>query len=281
MRSRRAAISHPRASYAAAALLVAATLCPRPGQGAAADAVPAAAAVESPADPTTVLARRLATLRGRVDELQNKLGAEREELRARQRSAASQRLDLEANLRRERQRQTEAERMLAEKKAALADAAAKTAALVPAVRAALATVRSAVAAGLPFRQQERLAALDAIDARLADGTLGAGAGLARLWAAVEDELRLGRSNELQRQPLALPGGERLCDVVRLGGVALYFRTPDGQAGLLRRGADGSHTPVLLRDPVEVQAVLDLVDAFERRVRTGLHRLPTPFEGKLP
>ena len=81
-----------------------------------------------------------------------------------------------------------------------------------------------VTAGLPFRVEDRRDALRKIGASVKDGTLAPSRAATRVWAWIEDELRLTRENGLYRQVISVAGSEVLADVARLGMTMMYFRT---------------------------------------------------------
>ena len=97
---------------------------------------------------------------------------------------------------------------------------------------------------------------------------------ARLWAFVEDELRLSRENALDRQVIPLPEGEVLAEVARLGMVALYFRTDGGLTGAAVP-RDGGYAWEVITDRDDQKAVAALFEKLRHGVRTGAFTLPNP------
>lgn len=88
-----------------------------------------------------------------------------------------------------------------------------------ALAAAVAEVRAATQAGIPFRLPARLAAVDAISASLERGALAEA--LDGLWNFLEYEVARAGSNELARQEVTLEGQPVPAEVVRLGLVELF------------------------------------------------------------
>lgn len=227
------------------------------------------------ADDITERAGRLADLRAEVETLSQDLERAEAEQRSQQRALAQGRAELDAQIRREELRLAQIASKLAEQRDALA-AQGTDEVLAAAVRASAAELKARIGAGLPFRVQERAAEVDRLVEQLDSGLLRPERAVARLWALVEDELRLAREVGLQRQPIALEDGERLVEVAHVGLVAAYFRTEDGELGVAKR--DGpTWTWTVLDDTGERALLTSLFDDLRKGVREGWFELP----GQLP
>ncbi|MGM0577442.1 MAG: DUF3450 family protein [Myxococcota bacterium] len=234
-------------------------------------------AASAKAPDTEGLAEELSRLRGEVEELSARVEGEKESQRMRLRSLATQKADLEIELRREEVRLQQATKSLEEQKDRVAAAAEADAALKPALLAAIDTLRAAVRAGLPYRVSDRLAELDGLATRVRDDLLAPGRGVARLWSRVEDELRLTRESALDRQVVDLGGEKVLADVVHVGTVMIFFRTKDGRYGHAERAEDGW----AWREVTSAVGKEDLqafFESFDKRVRVGFFEVPNPLEG---
>lgn len=221
-------------------------------------------------------AARVAQLRAEVETLNTDVGLEKEALTADLRAVAGQKAELEAAVRRQELR---LERLLGDEQAALREVEkqARDAGddLEPIIREAIGGFRTHVEAGLPFQSTGRLEALDALEAHLNAHTLPTEQVAARVWAFAEDERHLTRENAIGRQVATIDGGEVLVDVARVGMVAMYFRTPDGQVGQVQRADDGWDWSVLTNEGHKVQ-INGLFDALEKGIRTGWFELPQPL-----
>ena len=145
------------------------------------------------------------------------------------------------------------------------------------VLAAIVTMRRTVAEGLPFHLPERLGELDTLSSQLAGGSLTPAAAAARLWAFIEDELRLSRENGLDRQVVEVDGAEVLADVARLGMVALYFRSEGGVMGMVSQNGAAWRWQRL--DDRDDQVAIELLfEKLKHGVRTGAFVLPNPYAG---
>lgn len=134
-----------------------------------------------------------------------------------------------------------------------------------------------VRAGLPFKQAERVADIDSFRNDLLSGAIPPARAVNRLWALYEDEFRLTRENGLFSQTLRIGNERVLADVVRLGSVALYFKTQDGRVGLAQR-AGSAWTFVEATDPVDRERIDTLFDALRKQIRQGFFELPLAVNG---
>jgi Protein of unknown function (DUF3450) len=232
------------------------------------------------ADTTDTRAAELARLRREVETLSAELSQAKEDTRARLRAIDAQKLDIEVSVRREDLRLSQVQSEMGARRDELAQSVTRGDELGPALRQAIEQVRATVEGGLPFHRDERLAELTSLQQQIEAGLLTPEAGVARLWAFTEDELRLTRESGLDRQIISLDGREVLAEVARLGMVALYFRTDGGEVGMAVRegGGWGWHT---VADRDQQLAISGLFDTFKHGVRSGTFQLPNPAIGARP
>lgn len=241
-----------------------------------------ALAVATPAwaQETGELAEALIRLRGEVEQLNSELELLRQEQRTTLGGLAAQRADLQAQL----ERQQRSTRELAQRRDAAMEAAQAAGVagqlLAPVLRTALDGLDAGIAAGLPFKRDERLGVVAELRAQLDSGALPPERAVNRLWALYEDELRLTRDNSLHSQPIPLDGERVLADVAKLGMVALYFRTSDGRLGHAQRSAQG-WTFQRVEDPADIAAVAAVFDALGKQIRQGYFVLPGTVAGAAP
>ena len=220
-------------------------------------------------------AEELARLRREVETLSTELAEAKDDTRSRLRAIEAQASEIDVQIRREELRLAQIEGEAEARRAEVARHGEQSVYLLPVVQQSISRVRSVLAAGIPYHLPERLAELDGLSSQLAQGDLGPESAASRLWAFVEDELRLARESGLDRQVVTVGGAEMLADVARLGMVALYFRTERGEVGAVKRvGEDWAWTPVTIRE--DVRALETLFDKLKHGVRTGSFVLPNPY-----
>ncbi len=220
------------------------------------------------------LAQRLIELRGEVERINGELELLREEQRTTLAGLNAQRAELTASL----ERQQRVARELREKRAAAEQAQAEIGlegdALKPILLAKIAALRTQVAAGVPFKIEERLGELDRFVVQIESGAIPPQRAVNRLWALYEDEFRLTRENSLHRQTITVDGWKMLADVAKLGTMALYFQTTDGQVGqAVRTGAGDTWQWQRLTDSADAARIEALFDALRKQIRQGYFELP--------
>jgi hypothetical protein len=218
------------------------------------------------------LAKRLADLRGEVETLSDDLSARKNDTQEQLRSFARQRSELELEIQREETRLQKMRQAVEQKRSETAAQKTANADLVPAFDKHVVKVRAYVQESLPFRTKERLAELDKIEEQLKSGLLPPQRALNRLWGFVEDELRMTRESGLFSQPVAVNDKEHLAEVVRVGMVALYYRTPTGELGRSTRD-DGQwrYRPIDGED--DRKHISTLFETFKKQIRVGYFELP--------
>ena len=223
-------------------------------------------------DATDELSKRLIQMRGQVDELQSELNLKREEHKNRMTYLTAQLTEMEASRDREALRVRQLDEDLEQMREAVAAAGATSETLAPIVLDYQAQLYQLVRTGFPFKVQERLAELDEIEAQLNSGVITAHRALNRLWAFVEDELRITRENAIYSQSINLNGENMLVDVAKLGNAMMYFRTRDLKYGRAVETPAGWRFE-LLSSAADQELVARLFDSLRKQIRQGYFQLP--------
>lgn len=153
---------------------------------------------------------------GRKQELQARheyLLAEKERLQA-GRTLAMERRDLEA-------------KMVAETRRSIEGATEFERDLMPFLEKTLTRLEEAIARDLPFLPQERSQRLAELHEILIRPDASAAEKLRRIMEALQIEADYSRSVEVYQDKVSVDGVPLLVDILRLGRVSLFWRTPDG------------------------------------------------------
>ena len=230
-----------------------------------------AAATHAQDSPDT-LAERLVSLRGQVDTLQSELDIRREEHKNRMVYLTAQLAELEASRDREALRVRQLQDDLAEMRTEIDSGGVNSGALLPFVLQQIAILDRQISRGLPFKTVERRAELEELETQLQNGVITAQRGINRLWAFVEDEIRISRENAIYSQSVTIDGRNVLVDVAKLGSAMMFFRTRDMEYGRAVYGPQGWRYE-LLESNTGREQVASLFDSLRKQIRQGYFELP--------
>lgn len=225
------------------------------------------------------LAERLVELRGQVDELQSQLDIRRDEHKNRMAYLTAQLAELEASRDREALRVSQMQENLEEMRGKIAGDDVSSVALLPFAQEQIASLRSHIAGGFPFKTVERLAELDDLDSQLSNGVITAQRGINRLWAFIEDEIRISKENAIYSQSILLDGRNVLVDVAKLGSVMMFFRTRDMEYGRAVHTPSGWRFEILTLSD-EQEQVARLFDSLRKQIRQGYFELPATLPPRM-
>jgi hypothetical protein len=218
---------------------------------------------------------KLVALRFEVDDKAQRLEELRSRIVAEKAALESQVADLEILLGKEQVRKRTLSQMeKAQQRAREKQISEAACYLEPALFAAK-TIRSQIETSLPFKQAERLAAVDEIVADLKGDKIDATTALTRLWRIVEDDLKLISEVGLHRQPVTLNSETMLADVLRIGMSALYFKIDDSRMGRVIRIKEGDYVFAETQKEEEKQAIGALFEAMAKQIRKGTFELLMP------
>jgi hypothetical protein len=143
----------------------------------------------------------------------------------------------------------------------------------------ISALRLQVSRGFPFKVGERLAELDEIESQISAGILTTERAFNRLWAFVEDEMRISRENAIYTQSIDLQGSAVLVDVAKLGNAMMYFRTRDLQYGRAIKSDQGWRFE-LFTDSKDHELTARLFDALRKQIRQGYFELPNALPSNM-
>ena len=231
------------------------------------------------ADNWESVSETMSTLRSELSVLSAQVKDQESAHLAQMRALRMQHSELELQMRRERAKLEEIDKGLSEAALQLDDTEFSIV-LQQQVEANVAQLKGQIEQGIPYRQEERLAALDQLTKDLLGQKISAQKATLQLWGLLEDEQRLSRENSVDRQIIQLDGQDIQVQVARLGLVAMYFYTEDGKAGFAKKEGT-TWTWVVLNQSSQAEHVRRLIDQLTKGVRSGRFELPTAaFENEL-
>ena len=218
------------------------------------------------------LTKNLISLRGEVEDLQAELKIIKSEHKNSMSYLNTRKTELQANIDRKELyiKKTENELEKLQEKVKLLGAGSEQ--LIPEVANLLNIVRNTLDHGIPFKQAERLSVIDEIERKLISRKITSQNAINRIWAFIEDEIRLTRENSVYSQTIQLNGENVLVEVAKLGTVMMYFKTRDDQYGVAKK-KDSLWSYNLLTETNEVQQIATLFDSLKKQIRQGYFTLP--------
>ena len=218
------------------------------------------------------MAKELIHLRGEVEELQAKIDNKKETHKNRMGSLAVQRTDLETQLQRQSLELKQLKTSLKEAQERSSKDSIQGKDLKPLVLNAIVQIKQSIAKGIPFKTNERLAQLNEISDQIELDLLPAHKAVNRLWAFVDDEIRLTKESGIYRQPINMNGKEILADIARIGMVLMYFQNGENNFGKVVK-TDNGWSFVNVHSTKEREQVIGLFDSLKKQIRTGQFSLP--------
>ncbi len=218
------------------------------------------------------ISEELVKIRQDIGQLHDQINFQKSRYNDQVRAFSNQQSDLEVKNSRAALNITELERELAKLREENAQKRAAYDEVTPVLEGAITELRKTVAQSLPFKRQDRLDALDEIENKLQTSLITPNKAANQLWAFVEDELILGRSSGLYNESITVEGEDRLVKVLRIGKLAMFFKTQDNQYGLMQKvGGEWQQQSL---DGKEANGQLDyLFDSFNKNIRNGLFKVP--------
>ena len=224
-------------------------------------------------DNVSRLTTQLIDLRGEIDALSSEIALQREEQKQRLKYLYVQDNELQAQNSRDQSSLKKLKKNLQKNRNSIRLAGSDSAVLKPIVIDAIEQLEIYVQSSLPFKRSERLGVLREFKHQLETDVSLPQKSANRLWAFIEDEIRLTKENGVFRQTIWIDEEEILSDVARLGMVAMFFKIDDENLGTVRRKTDGSWEYTLVESSAGMSQIESLFGAFKKQIRSGLFELP--------
>ena len=222
-------------------------------------------------------AKSLTKVRGEVEELQVQLDLAKENHRNQMTALASQLTDLGVEERRQKITLEKQQQSLEKLQQELAKNSAASDGIKPVVLDLISQYRVYVADGFPFKVADRLSDIDKLTNQVNNNLLDAKKAVNRLWAFIEDDIRLSKENGIYQQTIALNDEQVLADIAKLGTALMYFQTGDKRVGLASQQGVGDWQYLEATDNVEIEQINLLFDSLKKQIRQGYFELPNPLK----
>jgi len=218
------------------------------------------------------LVESLMKLRADVERLDSAIVSEKEDHSATIRSLMRQKDDLSSVVAREELSIKQTRQELDKVRKEITEASKNSEGLKPLLLEAIERLQANIQSSLPFKTKARLADLAKTKEQIETDLITPQKGLALIWNAYTDAMRMTKENGLFKQTISLNGEDRLAEIARVGTMMLFFKTPDNQVGYVEKDANGySYREAQTKESQE--QILSLFDAFKKQIRTGYFTLP--------
>lgn len=218
------------------------------------------------------LVKSIMKLRGEVESLYRKIDDNKEMHKSQMKSYAMQKADAEAQINRQETSIKQLESQINKVREQIAKASHKNEDIKPILLKAIEDLTDNIQAGIPFKTKARTAELAKIKEQLTSNSITPEKGLSLVWASYDDALRLTKENGLFKQNITVGGKEKLCQIAKLGTIAMFFATPDESVGYAVK-TDNGYTYKIEQDKEQRKKIVALFDAFQKQIRTGYFSLP--------
>jgi exonuclease VII large subunit len=233
------------------------------------------AALPLSADRLSNLAKSLIELRSDVEKLHSQLDDTKQSYTNSIKSLNVQRTDIEAAISRESLKIKQLKSALKKVQDRIALQSGGSKAYKKVAQDAIELLKTELSKQLPFKMKDRVKELETISRRIAHNQITPEKGLNRVWAIYEDNFRMSHENGVFRQNVTINGQEYLADVVRLGSVAMYFKTSDDKMGYFTKTSTG-WTLVQTVDSEDKALIAYLFDSMKKQIRSGFFTIPNTF-----
>lgn len=217
------------------------------------------------------LINNLIALRGQVEDLQAEMQILKAEHSQSMTYLNTRKTELEANIDRKQLQIKQSQAEVVELQEKIKNLGLDSEQMIPEVLMLAESIEQAIGTGIPFKPEERKSVIEGIERDLQGRKITSQHAINRLWAFLEDEMRLARENAIYSQTINLNGEQVLVDVAKLGTVLMYFKTRDERYGQAVNNNGWQFK--LLEDEKNSQAVAQLFDSLKKQIRQGYFTLP--------
>lgn len=219
------------------------------------------------------MVKSIMKLRADVESLYTKVDENKDAYKAQMKSYTFQISDNEAQINRQETALKLTEQNLKKVEDELKDIGSSSKDIKPIIHKAIDALAIEIKAGIPFKVQERIVALEKIRADLANRLITQEKALALVWASHDDALRLTKEIGLFKQEISIDGEDKLAKIAKIGSVMMFFATPDDRVGFVKKNDDGSYVYQVASKNVTQKQIVKLFDALQKQIRTGYFTLP--------
>jgi septal ring factor EnvC (AmiA/AmiB activator) len=224
------------------------------------------------AETNSEMVKSIMKLRADVESLYSQIDENKDNYKSQMKSYALQISDTEAQINRQETSLKLTQQNIENTEKKLETLGSATVDLAPIVNASIDSLAKEIKSGIPFKVEERVAALMQIKNDMKNGNITQEKALALTWASYDDALRLTKEIGQFKQEITLDGKETLAKIAKIGSVMMFFATPDDRVGYVKQNGK-TYSYVVATDKAERDQIIDLFDSLQKQIRTGYFTLP--------
>jgi len=218
------------------------------------------------------MAESLMKLRAEVEQLDTKIGDEKDAYKAQMRSLSMQKSELEGTISREELKIKQIQKELSNTKKKIEKASKNSQGLKPIIITSIDNLIVMMKDSIPFKTSDRIQAVSEIKTQLQNSLITPQKALSMVYNAYADEMRMTKENGIFKQTISLDGENKLAEVARVGTVMMFFKTPNERVGYVTK-ENNSWTYKEELNKAKQDEILALFDAFKKQIRTGYFTIP--------
>lgn len=218
------------------------------------------------------MVKSIMELRSDVESLYSQIDENKDAYKSQMKSYALQISDNEAQINRQETSLKLTKQNIEQIDKKLKELGSVTVDLTPMVNNAIDALIKEIKAGIPFKVDEKVAALTQIKNDLKNGDITQEKALALTWASYDDTLRFTKEIGQFKQEIKLEGKETIAKIAKIGSVMMFFATPDDRVGYVKQSGE-KYTYIVVTDETEREQIIDLFDSLQKQIRTGYFTLP--------
>lgn len=218
------------------------------------------------------LAGKVIKLRKEVELLNDEYKTEREKALNDLKALSIQKAELESNIRSEDVREKQLSEKISNYKKELKQTSLESKELTPVLVRTMTSLKEYISQSLPFKQKERLEAVETLGNRLEKGEVTPIKASNQLWSIIEDEKRLSKETSVHKQTIPINGKMNLAEVVKVGMLFLYFKSDDGKIGMAQQ-KQGVWSFETFSEESQQKQTLAFLQSIKKQIRQGEFQLP--------
>ena len=218
------------------------------------------------------MVKSIMELRNDVESLYTQIDDNKDAYKSQMKSYALQVSDNEAQINRQETALKLTKQNLEKLEKKLAQTGGEKVDLKPIVNNAIDALEKEIKAGIPFKVEERVAALHQIKKDMEKKNITDEKALALTWASYDDTLRLTKEIGQFNQEIELEGKSTMAKIAKVGSVMMFFATPDDRVGYVKQNGK-KYSYVVTDNESEREQIVDLFDSLQKQIRTGYFTLP--------